>query len=80
MSSPKWPFILISLYIRVLARICQAKGGGNLGNLRLKDAFLEFKTVFEGGFKFKNVVEIVDCIGWLGFHPVVPDEQIDDFT
>ena len=51
-----------------------------MGNLRLKDAFLEFKTVFEGGFKFKNVVEIVDCIGWLGFHPVVPDEQIDDFT
>jgi len=42
--------------------------------------FLELKAVFEGSFKFKNVVEVVDCVGWLCFHPVVPDEEIDDFA
>ena len=51
-----------------------------MGNLRLKGVFLELEAVFEGGFKFENVVEVIDCVGWLCFHPVVPDEQIDDFA
>ena len=42
--------------------------------------FLELKAVFEGSFKFKNVVEVVDCVGWLCFHPVVPDEEINHFA
>ena len=51
-----------------------------MGNLRLNDVFLELKAVFEGGFKFEDVVEVIDCVGWLCFHPVVPDEEIDDFA
>jgi hypothetical protein len=72
--------MLIILYNRLPADVCQVKGRGNLGNLRLNDVFLELKAVFEGGFKLKDVIKVVDCVGRLCLHPVVPDKEIDDFA
>jgi hypothetical protein len=42
--------------------------------------YLEPKADFEGGFEVVNVVKVVDGVGGLGLHPVVPDEQIYDFA
>jgi len=51
-----------------------------LGYLRRKEGCLEPEAVFEGGFEVVNVVKVVDGVGGLGLHPVVPDEEVNDFA
>jgi len=51
-----------------------------LGYLQGKGGCLEPEAGFEGGFEVVNIVKIVDGVGGLGLHPVVPDKEIDDFA
>ena len=41
---------------------------------------LKGETFLKGGIEIENIVEIIDCIGWLGFHPFILYEQINDFS
>ena len=44
------------------------------------EGILEPEAGFEGGFEVVNVVKVVDGVGGLGLHPVVPDEEVNDFA
>ena len=47
---------------------------------RKGEGILEPETGFEGGFEVVNIVKVIDGVGGLGLHPVVPDEEINNFA